>query len=142
MKEYHTSLVIDKPAAAVWKMLTDTARYPDWNPLVGRLVGELKTGNTIETYIVPLGKSFFPKLLSVKPEKELIWQGKQVAKFLLAGKHYYRLEALEAGRTKLLHGEYFTGLLSPFISKKLLKKMEDNFHQHNLELKLLVEDEG
>jgi len=142
MKSYHTSLVIDKPIGRVWHHLTDVERYPDWNPLVGRLVGELKTGNRIETFIVPLGKSYFPTLLSVQPEQELIWQGFQGAKFLLAGKHYYRLEALDAHSTTLYHGEYFTGLFSAFIPKKLLQKMEAAFIQHNLEIKRLVEHEG
>ena len=141
MKEYHTSIQIDQPIKAVWDFLTDFEKYPEWNPLVGELTGELIEGATIKTYIRPLAKAFYPILLSVKQGSEIEWQGFQGAKFLLAGRHYYRLKSLDAQRTQLDHGEYFTGLFSFFISPSLLKKMEDTFIHHNETLKRLLENE-
>ena len=139
MKEYHTNIKINKPIKDVWVFLTDFESYPNWNPFVGELSGNIKEGETIKTRIIPLGKSYYPKILSFKKEEELIWQGKQGAMFLLAGKHYYKLRSIDINKTELLHGEYFTGLLSSFISKKLLKKMEKAFNDHNIALKQRVE---
>ena len=100
----------------------------------------MKEGNEISTYIVPLGKTFHPILLSYKENDELLWQGIQGAKFLMAGKHYYRLNSISENQTELLHGEYFTGLLSYFISSSLLSKMKTAFEQHNILLKQRVEN--
>ena len=141
MKQYHTDIVIKASVDTVWNELTNTESYPNWNPLVGKLTGELKAGNRISTYIVPLEKTYQPKLLVVEPQKELTWQGIQGAKFLLAGKHYYRLEQISATETRLLHGEWFTGLFSFFIPKRLLQKMESAFIEHNKQLKKRIENE-
>ena len=140
MKQYHTDIIIHQSRAKVWEFLTDFAQYPDWNPLVGRLEGKMQVGEKIATFIVPLNKTFYPVLLQYEPEQELVWQGVQGAKFLLAGKHYYRLESLGEEETKLYHGEYFTGLFSHFIAKKLLNKMYQTFLKHNEILKKRLEN--
>ena len=142
MKEYHTQIDIDAPAQTVWRHLADFATYPDWNPIVGKLDGELVVGRPIATYIVPLGKTYQPVVLSYEPMNELVWRGTQGAGWLMAGEHYYRLEVLSPTRTRLLHGEQFTGLLSNFIGKDLLTKMENAFLEHNRILKRRVEHEN
>ena len=142
MKQYHTSIIIHSSIDNVWNHLTDFSSYPTWNPLVRSLNGEMKEGRTISTHILPLGKTFHPTLLVYKPKKELVWQGVQGAKFLLAGKHYSRLEKISATETNLLHGEWFTGLFSWFIPKSLLQKMENAFLEHNIILKQRAENEA
>lgn len=142
MKEYHTKIEIEASPQRVWEVLTDVESYAEWNPLVSKITGNLSEGGMIQTTIVPLNNTFSAKLLSFKENKEIIWQGKRVATFLLAGKHYYRLEMRRENLTILEHGEYFTGMLSYFISNKLLKKMENAFVEHNLALKKRIEHEG
>ena len=142
MKEYHTKIRINRPVKQVWQFLTDFDQYPNWNPLVGKLEGDIREGGKIATTIVPLGKTYYPRVLSYKENQELVWQGVQGAKFLIAGRHYYRLDKIEEGVTELQHGEYFTGILSNFISRSLLQKMEDTFVLHNEELKEQLEHEG
>lgn len=56
MKQYHTSITINASIEVVWKHLTDFTSYPSWNPLVGKLVGEMNEGSTISTFIIPLEK--------------------------------------------------------------------------------------
>jgi hypothetical protein len=141
MKEYHTRIKINKPVKEVWNVLIDFEAYPEWNPLVGKLTGDIKENGKITTYIIPLGKSYQPKVLSYKNEQEIIWQGTQGAKFLLAGKHYYKVQAIDNENTELLHGEYFTGIFSHFIQKSLLRKMENAFLKHNEALKKRLENE-
>ena len=140
MKEYHTKVDIKVSRDIVWGVLTDFPNYKQWNPLVSKLSGNIVEGGTIYTTIVPLKNTFAATLLSYKENREIIWQGKRVAKFLLAGKHYYRLKNVNASLTTLEHGEYFTGILSYFISNKLLKKMEDAFIEHNTALKNEIEN--
>lgn len=140
MKEYHTAIIINSPPESVWKELTNFEHYPEWNPIVGKPVGEMIEGEQISTFIVPLHKTYYVTLLSYKESEELLWQGTRGAKFLMTGKHYYRLRELSDKRTELLHGEYFTGLFSYFISPALLAKMEAAFEQHNILLKQRIEN--
>lgn len=142
MKQYHTSIIINRSVEIVWRHLTDFTSYPIWNPLVGMLKGEMREGNIISTFIIPLGKTYHPAILVYKPEKELVWQGVQGAKFLMAGKHYYRLEKISDSETKLFHGEWFSGLFSWIISESLLQKMKCAFIEHNAILKQRIENES
>ncbi|TCN59538.1 SRPBCC domain-containing protein [Flavobacterium circumlabens] len=135
MKQYHTCIIIQAPVDNVWKSLINFKSYPEWNPIVGKLEGDMIEGNKITTFIIPLKKTFHPILISYKINKEIVWQGVQGAKKILAGKHYYKLVKLNERETKLYHGEFFTGLFSYFISKKMIKKMEDAFVSHNKILK-------
>jgi hypothetical protein len=140
MKEYHTSIKINASVSEVWQVLTDFDSYSEWNPLVTKLDGNIVEGGIINTTIAPLKETFHPILLSYKTEKEITWQGKRIALFLLAGKHYYRLKRDSQSVTTLDHGEYFTGLLSYFISYKLLSKMKEAFVEHNIALKNRIEN--
>lgn len=139
-KEYHTSISIDATKSRVWEELVNVESYPEWNPIVGSIKGELAEGAVIATFIKPLNKTFYPKVVVFHPEEELVWIGKQVAHFLMAGKHYYRLED-QSGKTMLYHGEYFTGLFAAFIPSKLLSKMKQAFIHHNQQLKQRIENE-
>lgn len=139
MKHYHTKITINSPLETVWETLLDTKNYPNWNPLVGKVKGNLAQGQTIQTYIIPLKNTYSAKIITFLPYKEFSWKGVQGASFLMAGKHYYKVEKIDNQTTQLLHGEYFTGLFSFFIPKKLLQKMENAFLEHNQALKTLLE---
>jgi hypothetical protein len=43
----HTELEIDASSDQVWKVLTDRATYPDWNPFIISSTGDLTVGTTI-----------------------------------------------------------------------------------------------
>jgi uncharacterized membrane protein len=45
MKEIHTEIEINAPAEKVWRVLTDFAAYPEWNPFVGRF--QITSPNTM-----------------------------------------------------------------------------------------------
>jgi hypothetical protein len=141
MKEYHTKIEIIASIEKVWEVLSDFEGYNEWNPLVSQITGDISEGGTIKTTIVPLRKTYSATLLSFKENGEMIWKGKQMASFLLAGKHYYILKKQNDNLTTLEHGEYFTGVFSVFISKRILQKMENAFVAHNIALKQRVENE-
>lgn len=140
MKEYHTKVDIVAPVEKVWNVLTDFEKYDNWNPLVSNVTGDIAEGGTIYATITPLENTFAAQLLSFKRNQELVWQGKRVAAFLLAGQHYYRLKERSTSLTTLEHGEYFTGILSNFISSRLLTKMKNAFVEHNTALKNRIEN--
>lgn len=141
MKQYHTHIEINAPVEKVWEVLTDFDSYPAWNPLVGSLKGQLTMGSSIATYIVPLQKTYHPRIVVLEPQHEITWLGVQGARFLMAGKHYYRLEKISETKTQLFHGERFTGLFAYFIPQDLLQKMKAAFIKHNQLLKQRIEHE-
>jgi uncharacterized protein YndB with AHSA1/START domain len=53
--EISREIEIDAPPDAVWAVLADTGAYPEWNPFVRRLSGELREGERLEAEIAPPG---------------------------------------------------------------------------------------
>lgn len=139
MKQYHTSIIINASAKQVWQELTNFKAYPNWNPIVGKLEGDMKEGSTISTHIVPLKNTYFPVLTHYDEHKQLAWKGARGASFLLAAEHYYRLYDLGDNQVELQHGEYFTGIFSYLLPTNLITNMHAAFEQHNRLLKQRVE---
>ena len=72
--ELDTEIEINASSEAVWNLLTDTSRFPEWNPFIRRLQGELKAGQKLTVFIQPSGTrgmEFKPVVLKVEPNKEL-----------------------------------------------------------------------
>jgi uncharacterized protein YndB with AHSA1/START domain len=47
MKTMSATIQIDAPPEAVWAILTDLGRYPEWNPLFREASGQVAVGNRI-----------------------------------------------------------------------------------------------
>ena len=112
--ELRHELEIDAANDAVWCVLTDTARYGEWNPFLRRLSGELSAGRRIEVEIAPPGgraMTFKPTVLVVRPERELRWLGRLLISGLFDGEHRFQLEPLLGGRTRFIQSERFSGIL-------------------------------
>lgn len=74
----------------------------------------------------------------MEPGKELRWRGSLPIPGLFTGEHYFLLTSPAAGKTHLVHGENFTGLLIPLLGG-LLKATETGFNDMNKALKERVE---
>lgn len=48
-----TDVEIDASASQVWGILTDFARYYEWNPFVTSVSGELRRGQTLDVTLEP-----------------------------------------------------------------------------------------
>ena len=121
MREIQTEIEIEAAPEEVWRVLTDFAAYPEWNPFVKSARGELREGGRLEIFVqVPEGRGmgFKPKVLRVAPARELRWIG-SVPPGLFSGEHIFRLEPAGPGRTRFLHGERFKGFLIPFMGATL-----------------------
>ena len=141
MKGYHTRVVIRAPPEAVWNTLLDFSHYPEWNPPVGWLRGDFRSQGRIRMYIEPLGRASKARVNRLHANLEYAWTGVWGLAFLLSGEHCYRFEDLGDGSTCLHHGEQFRGVLSVFLHRSLLQRMEHAFVAHNMALKERVEHE-
>jgi hypothetical protein len=120
--QLRTEVEIDAPPREVWRVLADFHAYPEWNPFITKISGQLQAGGRLA---VTLGSSegrqwtFKPTLLVVEPERELRWLGHLFVKGLFDGEHFFSLRELDRNRTRVVHGENFRGLLLKLMGNTL-----------------------
>jgi hypothetical protein len=132
---------IDAPPSAVWAVLADTTAYPDWNPFVRRLSGDLREGAKLEAHIeAPGGRgmTFKPTVVAAEPGRELRWLGRLLLPGVFDGEHRFRLEPLASGGTRFVQSERFSGVLVRLLAGTLAKT-EIGFQAMNHALKARVE---
>lgn len=133
-KELITEITINATPVKVWAVLTDFENYPNWNPFVKSLTGEVAVGKQITVLIDPPGgnaMTFKPIILAFTPNKELRWLGKLLIKGLFDGEHKFELIANNDGTTRFIHSEQFSGLLIPLFSKMLDTVTKNGFNLLN-----------
>lgn len=141
-KDIRTSVTINASPEVVWSVLADTDAYPDWNPLVRKIDGDLIQGQAIRTQIqlgerAPTG--FKPRLLVVEPGKELRWLGSTGLPRLFDGEHAFVLEPQADGTTLFRHEETFRGVLVLILMPLIGKDTQDGFQAMNDALKARAE---
>jgi hypothetical protein len=140
-----TEIIIDASLAQVWKVLDDTAAYPEWNSLIRKIDGDLKTNGTVWVTIkLPESGSdrYQVKILGYIPEHEIRWEHDFAVPRLFYGKHKIIIDAVNENQTILRHGKEFKGLLVGPLSAGHLRQTRDGFEKMNKELKMRVENSG
>ena len=142
MKKVYTRISIMSSPEKVWAVLSDFARYSNWNPFITQITGDLHEGAMLQITIDPPESRkavFKPTLVKLEPNRELVWTGKLIIPGLLDGKHSFRIEHVAGNRVRFIHKEMFSGLLVQFMSSKYLKNIKKGFEQMNESLKKRVE---
>jgi hypothetical protein len=141
MKELTTEIEIEASAEQVWRLLTDFASFPRWNPFIRRASGEAKVGARLQVYMQPSGANgmtFRPVVLQAEPNRELRWLGRFLLPGLFDGEHIFMIEPL-GDRVRFTQREVFTGLLVPFLARGLDTDTRRGFEEMNRSLKTLAE---
>ena len=63
---------------------------------------------------------FKTSVMTLEPGRELRWVGVFLHKFLFTGQHYFMIEPRSEGKVTFVHGEYFGGIMLPFMGGMLL----------------------
>ena len=138
MKELHSQIEIEAPAERVWRLLTDFASYPEWNPFIRRISGEPNAGERLEVRIEPpgaRGMTFKPTVLNAEPNRELRWLGHLLVPGLFDGEHSFTIQPLGEGRVLFVQREEFRGLLVPLLARSLDNGTRRGFEEMNRALK-------
>lgn len=138
MKNIETSIIIDAPIEKVWQTLTNFEAYPNWNPFVKSVKGNVGVGHTIEVMLLLEGMKpqiFKPQVLEFGKNYTLRWLGKLGMKGIFDGEHYFQLKTISKQQTVFIHGENFRGILSGLILKMIGKKTKKGFEAMNEALK-------
>lgn len=141
-KEIKTEILINATPEKVWAILTDFKNYPNWNPFIKSIQGDVKPGNKIAARIEPpgaKGMDFKPKVLTFETNKELRWLGHLLFAGLFDGAHKFELIDNGNGTTTFRQSEKFTGILVPLFKKQLDINTRKGFEEMNKKLKELAE---
>jgi hypothetical protein len=112
---------IEAPTEIVWDVVTDFARYGEWNPFITALAGELHPGARLRATFSLAGRrprTFTPTLTAVEPGRRLAWRGCLAVAGLFDAEHMFALEPRDT-RTRFVHRETFRGMLVPFVRRTL-----------------------
>jgi hypothetical protein len=136
VKSIRTSVEVDAPTDAVWRVIGDFPSYGEWNPFVVGISGDQHVGAKLDVQIAVGGKQmkFESRVVEWQPGRSVRWLGSVVAAWLFRGEHALVVEPLPGGRTRFVHEEVFRGIAVPFLPR-MLRKTEEGFRSMDLALK-------
>ena len=138
MKELHSQIGINASAERVWGILTDFASYPQWNPFIRHISGELKVGERLDVRLEPPGGrgiTLRPTVLSAEANRGLRWLGHLLVPGLFDAEHSLLIQPLEESRVRFIQSEMFEGLLVPLLARSLDNNTLRGFEEMNGALK-------
>lgn len=140
--EIKTDILINATPSKVWAILTNFDNYPNWNPFIKSITGQVAVGNKITAQIEPPNSSkmtFTPKVLAFETNKEFRWLGHLLFAGLFDGEHKFELIDNQNGTTTFIQTESFKGILVPLFKKMLNTNTTNGFNLMNQKLKELAE---
>ena len=129
-----SAIEIRAPLDLVWGVLTDFASYPEWNPHIRRVTGNVAEGARITINTQPPGGRMIvmrPTVVTWEPPNEVRWRSKFVSGRLFSGEHGFRLEPTAPDRVRFVQDETFSGVLIPFYSSLRLARTRRGFDETN-----------
>ena len=138
MKELHSQIEINASAERVWGILTDFASYPQWNPFIRSISGELEVGERLEVRLEPpdsRGMTLRPTVLRAEPNRVMRWVGHLLVPGLFDGEHSLVTEPLDENRVRFVQHEAFKGVLVRLLARSLDKNTLRGFEEMNEALK-------
>ncbi|MDB5913006.1 MAG: Polyketide cyclase/dehydrase [Ramlibacter sp.] len=145
MHEIRTEIEIEASPARVWDVLLNFASHPQWNPFMRSISGKAVPGERLVVDIHPPGgrsMTFKPTVLVADPGRELRWLGRLLMPGVFDGEHFFQMEGLGLARTRLVHGEKFSGLLVPMVKSALNGGTRAGFIAMNKALKERAEKDA
>lgn len=118
MKAFAAATTINAPASVIWAILTDAAAFPDWEPNVTRVDGQIAPGEKITVYTKISPDRAFPVTVSeFVPNERMVWSS-GMPLGLFKGTRTFTLQDTGAG-IKVTTREEFSGLLLPLFSGQI-----------------------
>jgi hypothetical protein len=138
----HSEIVIDASPAQVWEIISEFGAYPEWNPFIRRISGQMRVGSKLEAFLQPpggRGMTFRPTVLVVELEREFRWIGSLGIPGIFDGEHRFSIEPVGPERTRFVQEERFSGVLAPVILRFIGESTREGFAAMNRALKTRAE---
>ncbi|HJT83092.1 MAG TPA: SRPBCC domain-containing protein [Nitrososphaeraceae archaeon] len=142
MKDLTTEIEINSSPQAVWDILTDFSNYPQWNPILTKVVGQLLIDNKLEIHITTIGgksRIYHPKITKIVPNQELRWTGKFFLPQIFSGERIFLIEKVFNDKIKFVNKEIFSGIGIKLAPQKMENDILLSFKKMNEALKKTAE---
>lgn len=138
MRYYEAGSLINADPSAVWAVLTDGAKFPDWDSGVESFEGRIAPGEKIKVTVkANPGKAFPVRVTALEPARRMVWTG-GAPLGLFRGERTYTLTPQPDGATRFTMREEYTGPLVPLIWRTI-PDLQPSFEQFANGLKQRVE---
>jgi hypothetical protein len=128
VKEFKATAVIQRPAADIWPILTNTGAYPEWDPFCDKIDGTVALGAKLKAFSkLSPGRGFKVKVTELAENQRMTWSG-GMPFGLFKGVRTFTLEETAPGTTTFTLHEVFSGPMLRMIGKHL-PDMTDAFEQ-------------
>jgi hypothetical protein len=119
MKSFETSTVIHAAPTDIWAILTDAARWPEWNTTIDGIDGQIVPGGqvTVRAKASP-GRAFPVKVSEFEPGRRMVWTA-GMPLGLFKGERTFTLTEQPGGGVQFAMREVFSGLMAPLITKSI-----------------------
>lgn len=119
MKTYSATTTIAAPPQVVWDILADPAGYPEWDPGMIRVEGNMAPGEQVKffTKFSP-DRAFAVKITAFEPGSKMVFTG-GMPFGLFKSERTHRLTAGEHSTTEFHTEEIFSGPLLPVFGRSL-----------------------
>lgn len=141
MKELRTEITIQASPETIWHILTDLAKYPDWNPFITRARGKAEVGAKVDI-TVPSGAkelTLHCTVTKVDLNRELRWTYHVLLPNLFRGEHSFVIERVGPDQVRFVDREVFNGVLVPLQAKSIDSNSRHGFEAMDKALKVRAE---
>jgi uncharacterized protein YndB with AHSA1/START domain len=131
MKSFAATISIQASAERVWAILTDLARWPQWNSTVDRVSGDVALGNRVTVWVkISPARAFPVRVTEFAPPQRMVWAG-GMPLGLFVGTRTYELATAGPLSTVFRMSEQYAGPLASLIVKSIpdLQPAFDEFAQ-------------
>lgn len=112
---------VQAPAEAIWTVISDIARWSEWNPIYPKAEGALRIGATLTLELALDGRKpqvIRPVILDWIPNEQIHWRLTALMG-LVRTTRYLEIEALADNACIFANGELFEGPLGPTAARRM-----------------------
>jgi hypothetical protein len=144
MKELRTEIEIQAPPETVWQILTDLAKYPEWNPFIHVAIGKAIVGDTVDIDVASgtadaKDMTLHCTVVKAEPNHDLCWKYHVYMPGLFRGEHSFTIEPLGPDRVRFIDREVFDGVLLPLQANAIDTQSRRGFEDMDKALKARAE---
>ena len=144
MKEIRTEILISSSPDKVWEILMDIPNWPQWNPIVNKIEGNLEIGSKLSIVMKDCnskdgnGKRYTSIITEKIENQRFSFIAIMMAKFMFSAERIIELKQTQED-TLFIQREIYTGLMVSLFWKKINCEALEMLNAMNEALKKEVE---
>lgn len=134
---YSVACEVSADPEKIWSLLTDAARFPEWNSTITRIEGPIALGQKLALQVpIAPNRVFKPRVTRFEPPSSMEWSDGMGPMF--RGVRTFTLTPKGPSRTEFSMVESFSGIMLPLI-KGSLPDFRPAFEAYAADLKRAAE---